>query len=1034
MMSDTPEARTSVFAALDVMALFDFEGQSAEELSFMQGERLQVLKADPRKKWWYAMDSHKRKGYIPVNFVSFVNDEDRDKNMHPSDNALDREGEAAENPGKNMDGSNGESCSNVEKNKIDGSSGPGDDDVHESLDSCQTPSRKTSGTLTSVRFIEDLLLFKLRSKVITQAEYDQIMETRRSARELMNADGMGEFVTESAVGDAVREDFVSPLVSSSNDVSAEGSADDDGTDNDDGGVAFPNAVSPTAPSPLSARAASAPPPSSSQTPRDHETGAGPATPLVELSPDNHAETTAPRTSGAANDGQQNIQDSKQPRRGSNFSLFGGGTTGGKKKPKKKKTSKPRLGEILVVHPWMQENETAGQDSVPAVKGSKMATGRAPEGPSQPSAEGSTQGSNVTPRSADTTGQPDGAGDHTTGAPMPRSSVASQEVDTAAEAKWKKLEAKRLNVVNEILSTERYYVSILKMLLDAFVKPLRQAAQLTVDQVANKIMNTTGKLEYTKTGVPKVVISDRQVRVIFHEVESLHAINNLLLEQLEERYSKWSAHSTLGDIFLSIMSFLKGYTAFANNFENALKVISDCKKEPSFVAYLSHCAENVVACNKMWLEDHMITPIQRIPRYILLLSDLMKHTHETHPDHQLLAQCVVSMKAIARHINESKKRSEEVVKTIQVQRIVKRCPAIVTPSRMFLLECGCAEMAPLDTKEAKAIVDRGAVNDDAGVAAATGDNATAGGDGRDAPSPVRRGSYMGSVRSASGGGRAAALARSTVSPVSEMPADDNTPPNADVTVGDATTSTATIAPTAPDQASPVCSSCSVLHPGGNAAVPSVPGQADDAPCATRAEGASHDKDGLAPQSPSPTLPGPARDNDVACADPSLVAGPDSTAEGDPPAVSREAKRSALFAMRNEVALYLFNDALLVATHVRITDLWGKAFESFKTMNRDLFGKDMPVRTVTMESDGNETVHKYKFQRLESLDLISLSDFPSDDLLPNGFVIHFPDGPFYYSAPNPSVKAAFLKAFTDAADSYSRHQTEQIQALQKAFSEA
>eukprot|EP00041_Stephanoeca_diplocostata_P037736 m.1441789 g.1441789 ORF g.1441789 m.1441789 type:complete len:80 (+) comp25095_c0_seq4:2359-2598(+) len=66
---------------------------------------------------------------------------------------------------------------------------------------------------------------------------------------------------------------------------------------------------------------------------------------------------------------------------------------------------------------------------------------------------------------------------------------------------------------------------------------------------------------------------------------------------------------------------------------------------------------------MWLEDHMITPIQRIPRYILLLSDLMKHTHETHPDHQLLAQCVVSMKAIARHINESKKRSEEV-----------RCPA------------------------------------------------------------------------------------------------------------------------------------------------------------------------------------------------------------------------------------------------------------------------------------------------------------------------------------------------------------------------
>lgn len=137
---------------------------------------------------------------------------------------------------------------------------------------------------------------------------------------------------------------------------------------------------------------------------------------------------------------------------------------------------------------------------------------------------------------------------------------------------------------------------------------------------------------------------------------------------------------------------------------------------------------------------------------------------------------------------------------------------------------------------------------------------------------------------------------------------------------------------------------------------------------------------------------------------------------------------------KVALYLFNDALLVATHVRITDLWGKAFESIKTMNRDLFGKDMPVRTVTLESDGNETVHKYKFQRMEFLDLISLSDFPSDELLPNGFVIHFPDGPFYYTAPSATVKAAFLKAFTTAAESYSRNQTEHIQALQKAFSEA
>jgi len=56
---------------------------------------------------------------------------------------------------------------------------------------------------------------------------------------------------------------------------------------------------------------------------------------------------------------------------------------------------------------------------------------------------------------------------------------------------------------------------------------------------------------------------------------------LLLEQLENRCSKWANKTTIGDVFLSIMSFLRGYTGFANNFENALKTISICKQQASF---------------------------------------------------------------------------------------------------------------------------------------------------------------------------------------------------------------------------------------------------------------------------------------------------------------------------------------------------------------------------------------------------------------------------------------------------------------------
>jgi hypothetical protein len=103
-----------------------------------------------------------------------------------------------------------------------------------------------------------------------------------------------------------------------------------------------------------------------------------------------------------------------------------------------------------------------------------------------------------------------------------------------------------------------YVAVLRMLLDVFAIPLRQAAELPPDKVRPGLLSSAA-VEFTKAGIPKVAITRAQARVIFHELDSLAAINQLLLEQLEERCSKanWSSSATVGDIFLSIMSFLKG---------------------------------------------------------------------------------------------------------------------------------------------------------------------------------------------------------------------------------------------------------------------------------------------------------------------------------------------------------------------------------------------------------------------------------------------------------------------------------------------
>lgn len=51
------------------------------------------------------------------------------------------------------------------------------------------------------------------------------------------------------------------------------------------------------------------------------------------------------------------------------------------------------------------------------------------------------------------------------------------------------------------------------------------------------------------------------------------------------------------------------------------------------------------------------PVQRVPRYNLLLQDLVKHTDPSHPDYANLQAALQQMLQIATYINESMKKSD-----------------------------------------------------------------------------------------------------------------------------------------------------------------------------------------------------------------------------------------------------------------------------------------------------------------------------------------------------------------------------------------
>ena len=76
-------------------------------------------------------------------------------------------------------------------------------------------------------------------------------------------------------------------------------------------------------------------------------------------------------------------------------------------------------------------------------------------------------------------------------------------------------------------------------------------------------------------------------------------------------------------------------------------------------------------------------IQRIPRYVLLLEDLVRNTPSTHNDHASLTKAVSKVREMAEYVNSAKSKIERLQRGVAIQHQlgIKQIPAY----RMFVGE-------------------------------------------------------------------------------------------------------------------------------------------------------------------------------------------------------------------------------------------------------------------------------------------------------------------------------------------------------------
>ncbi|XP_059723688.1 FYVE, RhoGEF and PH domain-containing protein 2 isoform X1 [Haemorhous mexicanus] len=224
------------------------------------------------------------------------------------------------------------------------------------------------------------------------------------------------------------------------------------------------------------------------------------------------------------------------------------------------------------------------------------------------------------------------------------------------------EPEEKKIALELLETEQAYVNRLHLLDQVFYTELMKEAK-------------TGKT------VPEEV-----VKMIFSNISSIYQFHaEFFLPELQKRMEDWNHNPRIGDVIQKLAPFLKMYGEYVKNFDKAVELITAwSEKSPPFQELIADIQKRKV-CANLTLQHHMLEPVQRIPRYELLLKDYVRKLPPQSPDRGDAEKALEMIFMVAKHSNAAIAEMERLQNLWVVYQRLGLEDDIVDPSNELIKE-------------------------------------------------------------------------------------------------------------------------------------------------------------------------------------------------------------------------------------------------------------------------------------------------------------------------------------------------------------
>ncbi|XP_047650739.1 FYVE, RhoGEF and PH domain-containing protein 2 isoform X2 [Phacochoerus africanus] len=224
------------------------------------------------------------------------------------------------------------------------------------------------------------------------------------------------------------------------------------------------------------------------------------------------------------------------------------------------------------------------------------------------------------------------------------------------------EPEEKRIVQELLETEQAYVARLHLLDQVFFQELLKEAR-------------------SSKAFPEDV-----VRLIFSNISSIYQFHaQFFLPELQQRLDDWTTTPRIGDVIQKLAPFLKMYSEYVKNFERAIELLATwTDKSPPFQEVITRI-QSSEASGSLTLQHHMLEPVQRIPRYELLLKEYVQKLPAQAPDLADAQKALNMIFSAAQHSNAAITEMERLQELWEVYQRLGLEDDIVDPSNTLLRE-------------------------------------------------------------------------------------------------------------------------------------------------------------------------------------------------------------------------------------------------------------------------------------------------------------------------------------------------------------